>query len=153
MRLDDFKDLLDTYGADLQSWPSAEQSAAFRLISTNISARRVYEEVVAWEDVLMNERVPPPRPDAVSSVMQSVENFQFEASIQQAAVCSEHPERLSLNGLRALITEVRQSLIFPELVLGACAAGGLFLGGLQQVNQSDIGIDIVSAYIFTAFVI
>lgn len=153
MRLDKFKELLDTYGADLQSWPFEDQSVAFRLISTNISARKVYEEVVVWEDALLNERVPPPRPDAVSNVMQNIENFQFEGAKQQVAVSSGHKKRSSLNGLRALIAEVRQSLIFPELVLGACAAGGLFLGGLQQVNQVDIGIDIVSAYIFTAFVI
>lgn len=45
MKIEDFKVLLDTYGAKIARWPEADQTPAQELLETSNEAREYYQQM------------------------------------------------------------------------------------------------------------
>lgn len=116
MTPEEFKALLDTYGADLTRWPHAARSGAQRLLEGSEIAREAFADAQAF-DVVLAAREPVLAPEARRRLTD--------------AILDNLPDEPLPHTPRAFVPRVRPAAGFAALVLRPLAplwAGCLGLG-------------------------
>ncbi|WP_035682066.1 hypothetical protein [Azospirillum brasilense] len=67
MTEDEFRELLDRHGSDLERWPRATLREARRLLAQSIAAQAMLDEMVAVE-LAMTDGDPPPPADLADRI-------------------------------------------------------------------------------------
>lgn len=124
MTLDDFQDLLDTFGASPSAWPQDKREQALLLLKTDDQAVLMHEEALMLDSVLAGDPAPVPSPNAMESLFEDVaRHAQAEENRGTSQVFTEAPT-LQFGRIDRLINFFTR----PSAVLGASAAAGIVIG-------------------------
>jgi len=125
MKLDDFRHMLDVYGADLSHWPAMAQADAVRLIDADAVARRALDETRRIDALVAQatRRDDSVAGDAASRALQSL----FAKPLPHQHGRRSHWPTLLLN--------FDFAPAWPRLAALACCAALGFAVGLSGLDQ------------------
>ena len=65
MNIEEFKDLLETYGADLARWPAPSKAQAEKFLEESDEARQLYADMAKVDDLFVKGNPPADLTDRI----------------------------------------------------------------------------------------
>ena len=145
MTLDDFQDLLDTYGANPDLWPDNKRELALLLIEQDENAVAMFDEAMMMDTVLAGDPAPAPSPTAMTSLFEDVARHADAEANRVADPVISVPEKQP-----TFVERMQDMILRPVTVMGASAAAGVVLGIWDSWLQPVVSNFQIAEFVYSA---
>lgn len=135
MGLQEFQDLLDRYGGDLQAWPPDRGREAFALVERSPEAYRLLEEMRQVELMLETVDAPEPNPQAIDRVMDRIRDHENQvADARFAGRKSGIATQAARSPLREVMDVLGGLVYRPVILFVAVSLVGVLVGVVDRAS-------------------
>jgi hypothetical protein len=143
MTLDEFQDLLDTYGGAPSGWPQDKRQAALSLLEIDSHAVLMHEEAMMLDGLLAGGDIPKPSAQAMENLFEDVARHAKAERNRDMEIAFDRPVEVE--------PRLRDRLIGfwarPSMVLSGSAVAGVVLGiwdtWLEPAQETFLFVEFV----------